>query len=282
MLRIAVPNKGRLSEDAVVLLKEAGYRCQLAPNELKCRDERNDIDFFFLRPKDIPAYVHNGVLDLGITGRDLALEYGAAYDEVLTLEFGESRFHYAVAASSTREIKDFNGLRIATSYPNLVRTHLQGLGIEARIVTLDGAVEISVQLGVADAIADVVQSGKTIKAAGLKIIGEPVVLSEAILIAKDHRIVDQTDVLTFTERLKGIITARKYMMIEYDISREHLTEACRITPGIESPTISPLNKGGWLAIKAMVRVDEVNQIMDQLKYLGAKGIIATQMSSCRL
>lgn len=282
MLRIAVPNKGRLSEDAVQLLKEAGYQCQAAPNELKCRDDRNDIDFFFLRPKDIPAYVHNGVLDLGITGRDLALEHGADYYEVLMLEFGQSRFHYAVSAASSLEVKDFNGLRIATSYPNLVTTHLKKLGINARIVTLDGAVEISVQLGVADAIADVVQSGKTIKAAGLKIIGEPVVFSEAILIAKDQKIIDQPEVVTFMDRLKGIITARKYMMIEYDISRDRLAEACRITPGIESPTISPLNKEGWMAIKAMVQTDGVNQIMDQLKHLGAKGIIATQMSACRL
>lgn len=282
MLRIAVPNKGRLSEEAVLLLKEAGYSCQVAPNELKTRDDRNDIDFFFIRPKDIVAYVNNGVLDLGITGRDLAIDSGTNCNEILPLEFGKSKFRFAVPEGSSLEVKDFNGLRIATSYPNLVTNYLKKQGITARIVKLDGAVEISVQLGVADAIADVVQSGRTIKAAGLKIIGEPLAVSEAILISKDPNVAKNPEVITFIERLKGIITARKYMMIEYDIPTALCDEACRVTPGIESPTISPLNKEGWLAIKAMVLADELNQIMDQLKKIGAKGIIATKLSSCRL
>lgn len=282
MLRIAVPNKGRLSEDAVQLLKEAGYYCQVGPNELTVRDDRNDIDFFFLRPKDIVAYVTNGVLDIGITGRDLALERGRPFHEVLVLEFGKSKFRYAVPKDSPLEVKDFEGLRIATSYPNLVRTHLQSMGMNAQIVTLDGAVEISVQLGVADAIADVVQSGQTIRAAGLKIIGEPLVVSEAIVIAKDETAGVNPEVVTFIERLQGIITARKYVMIEYDIPHELVEQACRVTPGIESPTISPLNKQGWQAIKAMVKSEEANQIMDELKRLGAKGIIVTKISSCRL
>ncbi len=282
MLRIAVPNKGRLSEEVVLLLKEAGYNCQVASNQLTIRDHRNDIDFFFLRPKDIVAYVYNGILDLGITGRDLAFESELDFHEILPLELGKSWFRFAVPADSPLQIKDFQGLRIATSYPNLVTNYLNGLGIQAKLIKLDGAVEISVQLGIADAIADVVQSGKTIEAAGLQIIGEPVVTSEAIVISKNTEITGSEPVQTFIERLKGIITARKYVMIEYDINQALLEQACRLTPGIESPTVSPLNKQGWFAIKSMVNSGEINQTMDELKRLGAKGIIVTKISSCRL
>jgi ATP phosphoribosyltransferase len=282
MLRVAVPNKGRLAEDAALLLKEAGYYCQVGPNELTVRDERNHIEFFFIRPKDIPAYVTKGVLDLGITGRDLALEGGRPFTELMVLEFGKAWFRYAVPEASPLTVRDFQGLRIATSYPNLVREHLRTLGIEAQIIVLDGAVEISIQLGIADAIADVVQSGRTMKAAGLKIIGDPLVTSEAILLAKEKETAADQEVAIFSERLKGIITARKYMMIEYDIPKDLVDRACAITPGIESPTIAPLNKQGWLAIKAMVKSDEANRIMDQLKELGGKGILVTRISSCRL
>lgn len=282
MLRIAVPNKGRLSEDAVLLLKEAGYYCHVESGRLMVRDEANDIDFFFLRPKDIPAYVTNGVLDLGITGRDLAQENCRPFSELFVLEFGQSRFCFAVAKDSPWTVQDLAGVRIATSYPNLVLNYFKEHGAQPQIVKLDGAVEISVQLGVADAIADVVQSGRTLKAAGLKIIGDPLVISEAILMSKDAKLAESQEVSTFIDRMKGIITARQYMMIEYDIPKALLDQACAITPGIEAPTISPLNKEGWYAIKAMVKTNAVNPIMDQLKHLGAKGIIVTKINSCRL
>jgi len=282
MLRVAVPNKGRLSEDAILLLKEAGYQCQAASNELMMRDERNNVEFLFIRPKDIPAYVTSGVLDLGITGRDLAFENEKPFSELMVLEFGKARFCFAVPEDKDLDLEDLHGLRIATSYPKLVRNYLEPRGIKAEVITLNGAVEISIRLGVADAIADVVQSGRTLKANGLKIIGEPVVISEAIVMAKDYTNGHSPEVTTFCERLKGIITARKYMMVEYDIPQALLEQACLITPGIESPTVAPLNKEGWVAVKAMVLSSEVNQIMDRLKQLGANGIIAMKISSCRL
>lgn len=282
MLRIAVPNKGRLSEDAIQLLKEAGYNCRAAANELSTRDERNNVEFFFIRPKDIPAYVTSGVLDLGITGRDLAVDNGKPFTELMTLEFGKARFCFAVPQGSALTVADLKGKRIATSYPGLVSSYLKSQNIEAEIVVLNGAVEISICLGVADAIADVVQSGRTLRANGLEVIGEPLVISEAILLAKDQANACDAGVVTFCERLQGIITARKYMMLEYDIHETVLEKACQITPGIESPTIAPLNKDYWLAVKSMVPAEEVNQIMDNLKALGAKGVIASKITTCRL
>lgn len=283
MLKIAVPNKGRLSEDAIQLLKDAGYNCsKSSSNELSVRDTDNDIEFFFIRPKDIPAYVTSGVLDIGITGRDLAIDNGKPFAELMTLEFGKAHFCFAAPNESELLPEKLSGKRIATSYPGLVQKYLDEKGIQAALVVLNGAVEISIRLGVADVIADVVQSGRTLKANGLKVIGEPLVVSEAVVLAKEGVDMKNAEVKIFCERLRGIITARKYMILEYDILKTSLEDACRITPGIESPTISPLNKEEWLAVKAMVPTDKVNLIMDQLKEIGAKGIIASKITACRL
>jgi len=283
MLKIALPNKGSLSEGAVQIVKEAGYRCRRYGRELMVRDRENDLEFIFLRPRDIAVYVHNGVLDLGITGRDLAVDSEADIVELLPLNFGRSDFYYAVPRESDRAPERFGGLRIATSYPNLVAGDLKKRGIQAAaIIRLDGAVEIAVQLGVADAVADVVQSGRTLEEAGLKIVGTPLLSSEAVLFARRREILQRDDVRVFMERLRGIVVARDYVMVEYDAPEAGLESVCAITPGIESPTLSPLSKKGWTAVKAMVKRREVNRIMDELKEAGATGIIVTNIRSCRL
>jgi ATP phosphoribosyltransferase len=176
----------------------------------------------------------------------------------------------------------FAGKRIATSYPRLVVDDLKRRGVDAEIIRLDGAVEISIRLGVADAIADVVQTGRTLEAAGLKVVGRPLLHSQAILAARSRDIEREARVHTFLDRVRGIVVAREYVMVEYDIPETMLEMACVITPGIESPTVSPLSKKGWVAIKSMSKKRDVNRIMDSLTKIGAKGIIITDIRTCRI
>jgi ATP phosphoribosyltransferase len=282
MLNIALPNKGGLSQDAIQLVNEAGYTCRRYSRELFVRDSANEVEFVFLRPRDIAIYVASGVLDLGITGRDLATDSGVAVDELLPLQFAKSTFRYAIPAESDMTPDDFEGLRIATSYPQLVRKDLAARHIKANVIRLDGAVEISIRLGVADVIADVVESGRTMVEAGLKPVGAPLLNSEAVLVARSKEMAGESEITAFISRLQGIVVAREYVMVEYD-APEHLLEmACMITPGIESPTIAPLSKEGWVAVKSMARKSEINAIIDKLAQLGAKGIIITDIRTCRI
>jgi ATP phosphoribosyltransferase len=282
MLQIAIPNKGSLSEAAVRLVNEAGYNCRRYSRELVVRDAGHDIEFIFLRPRDIAIYVSNGLLDMGVTGRDLAVDSESNFVELLDLGFGKSQFYYAVPKESDLTPDQFQGLRIATSYPYLVHQDLGHRKIAATVLRLDGAVEISIALGVADAIADVVESGRTMIEAGLKIVGDPILASSAVLVARSEKVREKAGVRAFLERLQGIVVAREYVMVEYD-APEHLLEmACMVTPGIESPTIAPLSKKGWVAVKSMAKKKEINGIMDKLAALGAKGIIVTDIRTCRI
>jgi len=282
MLQIALPNKGTLSEESVKLAHEAGYRCRRYSREMAVRDSAHAIDFVFLRPRDIAIYVGQGIIDLGITGRDLATDSGAAVAELLPLRFGRSRFCYAAPEASTLTPASLDGLRIATSYPNIVAADLNRRRQHADIIRLDGAVEISIQLGVADMIADVVESGRTLAEAGLRTVGDPILESEATLIAKNHDIRSQPAVKAFIDRLQGIVVAREYVMVEYDAPEHLLEAACVVTPGIEAPTVSPLSRKGWVAVKSMALKKDVNGIMDRLHTLGAKGIIITDIRTCRI
>lgn len=282
MIQIALPNKGALADDAIELVREAGYRCRRSRGELLVRDLENDVEFYFLRPRDIAVYVHDGILELGITGRDLAVDSNVPLEELMPLGFGRARFCYAAPEQKALRPDGLSGLRIATSYPNIVRQDLEKRGLEAQVVRLDGAVEISVALGVADVVADVVQTGQTLAEAGLEIIGEPVLQSEAILVARHEQMTDNGQVRQFIERVRGILLAREYVMIEYDIARDSLPAAAAVTPGIESPTVAPLTREGWVAVKSMARHRDVNPIMDQLAEMGARGIIVTQIRTCRI
>lgn len=282
MYRIAIPNKGSLSEDAVKLISSAGYRCKRSGRELLAVDEENGIEFVFLRPRDIAIYVSDGTFTLGITGRDLAIDSSCNVSELMPLGFGGSTFRYAIPKEKNLTPDSFEGLRIAASYPRLVQLDMEKRGVKCKVVKLDGAVEISVRLGLADAIADVVSTGRTMVEAGLKVVGEPILKSEAIVISSKPGIEKDPVVKTFLDRLKGIVVARDYVMIEYDVPEKMLTEACKVTPGIESPTVAPLNEAGWSAVKAMVKRKGINSLMDELSEIGAKGIIATDIKTCRL
>lgn len=284
MLRVAVPNKGALAGPASDMLREAGYRQRHEARDLTVLDPSNDVEFFFLRPKDIPIYVGSGELDLGITGRDLALDSGAPIEERLQLGFGGSTFRYAAPAGREWKVSELDGKRLATSYPNLVRDDLARQGVAAEVIRLDGAVEISIQLGVADAIADVVGSGRTLRQHNLAAFGDPICVSEAVLVQRANGAGDETEKAKaqLAARLQGVVFAQQYMMLDYDCPRELLDAAVAITPGLESPTVAPLAEDGWVAVRAMVSRKTVNQIMDALAEIGAKAVLASDIRSCRL
>jgi ATP phosphoribosyltransferase len=281
MLRVAVPNKGSLAQVAIATLNEAGYRQRTDDRDLIVSDPDNGVEFYYLRPRDIAVYVGSGELEAGITGRDLLIDSGADATEILPLNFGESTFRFAGPIDKNLTISDISGKRVATAYPGLVQQHLSELNIKAQIVRLDGAVESSVRLGVADVVADVVSTGNTLRQAGLKVFGEPILNSEAVVINRTNsKIRSELDVLI--RRLQGVVTARKYVLLDYDVEKKNVEEACLITPGLESPTISALQKPDWVAVRAMVLRDETNKVMDQLWAIGARGILVTDIHACRL
>lgn len=281
MLRIAVPNKGSLSEPAIELLAQAGYRTRRRGRELVLEDPENNAEIFFLRPRDIAVYVGQGRVHAGITGRDLVADSPSGAIELRGLGFGRSLFRFAAPTGTVTSVEELQGKRLAASYDHLVREYLAERGIEAEVIHLDGAVESSVQLGVADAIADVVETGTTLRAAGLEVFGAPILRSEAVLItAQQHMGSEQLAVLD--RRIQGVLVARDHVLIDFNIQEDRLPAATAIAPGLESPTVSALAEPGWLAIRVVSSKATVNQVMDDLREVGAKGIIVTALAASRI
>ena len=282
VLRIAVPNKGLLAEPAAEMLREAGYRQRGdGGRELILHDPDNDVEFFFLRPRDIAVYVGSGTVEAGVTGRDMLLDSGAPVEELLSLGFGSSTFRLAARPGTVGDVRALGGLRVATSYPGLLSKFLTDHGVDVEVIRLDGAVETAVQLGVADVVADVVSTGTTLRQAGLELVGEPIMTSEAVLITRAG-VQASAAVRQLVRRLQGVLVARRYVMMDYDIRVERVDDACAITPGIESPTVSPLHREGWVAVRAMVPRADAQRIMDSLWEIGARAIFVTDILACRL
>ncbi len=281
MLRIAVPNKGSLAAPAAEILGEAGYRQRRDTRDLVMTDPANEVEFFYLRPRDIALYVGEGTLDVGLTGRDLVLDSRAPVDERLTLGFGESLFSFAAPVGAFGSVEDLDGHRVATSYAGIVEDYVKERALGVHVTRLDGAVETAVRLGVADAIADVVSTGNTLRQAGLETFGEPILTSEAVLVSREGA-ADPDGFTVFMRRLQGVLVARTYVMMDYDIRVEQVEAACALTPGIESPTVSPLRREGWYAVRSMVPRGDAHHVMDELYDLGARGILVTDIHACRL
>ena len=281
MLRIAVPNKGSLSEPAVEMLREAGYRTRRDTKELVLTDTDNDVEFFYLRPRDIAVYVGSGTVDCGVTGRDLLLDSGSAAIEVMTLGFGGSTFRYAAKPGTCASVADISGHRVATSYPGLVGKHLAEQGVRPRSCGSTVRSRRRSRSGVADVIADVVETGTTLRQQGLEVFGEPILRSEAVLIRREGSH-ETAAVEVLRRRLTGVVTARHYVMLDYDVPVDLVEAACAITPGLESPTVSALQNKDWAAVRAMVPRARTNEIMDELYELGARAILVTDIAACRL
>ena len=282
MLKIAIPNKGQLAEPTQKLLREAGYLRSHHPRDLVVSDPENDVEFFFLRPRDVATYVGQGTLDFGITGRDLLIDSKSKAKSILDLGYGQSSFRIAVESNkASLGTAGLAGKKIATSYPNILQDWLDKSGIKAEVVVLDGAVENAVRLGVADAVADVVDTGTTLKQAGLVTIGEPILVSQSVLL-RGQSTKDSVETENFIRRISSVLLAREYVMVDYDIEQSKVEQATKITPGIESPTISPLHLSGWVAVRAMTKKKEMHRVMDELYSIGAKGVIVTEIMACRL
>jgi ATP phosphoribosyltransferase len=283
MLRIAVPNKGSLAGPAAEMLHEAGYQQRRESKELRIVDPTNEVEFFYLRPRDIAIYVSTGRLDIGVTGRDLLVDSGAGAEEILPLGFARSTFRYAAKPGTVGDgIADLNGKTVATSYEGIVAKHLADSGIDASVVHLDGAVETAIELGVAEVIADVVETGTSLRNAGLVVVGEPIMKSEAIVVRRTGADAEEPKVQQFLRRLQGVLVARTYVMMDYDCRVEQLEKAVALTPGLESPTVSPLHNEGWVAVRAMVPANEAQRVMDDLYEIGARAILTTAIHACRL
>lgn len=287
MLRVAVPNKGSLNDPATQLLSAAGYRVHREHKALFATDVPNDVQFVFLRPTDIARNVGSGVLEVGITGQDLLAAAGTAEAtmELLPLDFGVSKFYFAAPHGVATTIADLDGKRIATSFPVLVTQAAAKAGIHVELVKLDGAVETAVELGLADAIADVVETGASLQAAGLHTIGEPIMRSEAVLVRGAQRTLapaSERAIDVLIQRLRGVLIARQYVMMDYNCPIAALSAAREITPGMESPTVSPLDEEGWVAVRAMVPRPHAQAVMDRLWAVGARAILVTPLEACRL
>ena len=280
LLRIAVPNKGSLAQSAAEILRESGYRQRDDSKQLTLTDTENGVEFFYLRPRDIALYVGEGTLDVGITGRDLLKDSGAKAEEVMSLGFGRSRFRFAGPQGAFTDLTQLAGQRIATSYVGVVKSFLEDRGIDATVTRLDGAVETSIQLGVADVIADVVETGGTLRQAGLETFGDTILESEAVLVTRSGAVPAGFEI--FKRRVEGVLVARSYVMMDYDIPTDRVADAVRLTPGIESPTVAPLHREGWSAVRAMVPRDGAQRLMDELFEIGARGILLTDIHACRL
>ncbi len=279
MLRVAIPNKGILSETAVTMLKEAGYATRRDAKELHVLDDENNIEFFYLRPRDIATYVGSGSLDVGITGLDLLLDSRSSASVVEDLGFGESSFRFAGPAGKFKALEDLNGKRVATAYAQLVEDFLSKVGVSVELVSLDGAVETAVRLGVADAVADVVSTGNTLRQAGLEIFGPVILRSTAHLISGPTQ---SPESATLLRRLRGVVVAREYVIFDYDCPTVLVEKAAALTPGIESPTISPLRDQDWVAVRALVKASETNATMDSLYELGARAILVSALHAARI
>lgn len=283
MLRVAMPNKGALAEASAQIMRESGYRVRRESKELVVVDAEQQVELFYLRPRDIAVYVGRGHLDVGITGRDLLLDSGAPATEVMQLGFGGSTFRYAARTGEISSVDELDGKRIATSFAGLVAKDLADKGIDASVVHLDGAVETAVTLGVADVIADVVETGTTLRNAGLEVFGDPILHSEAVLIRPQDRVAEpDAAVEVLIRRLQGVQTASRYVMMDYDIRVELVEQACALTPGLESPTVSPLHREGYVAVRSMVPRASTNAVMDRLYEIGARAILVTEIAACRL
>ncbi|RCS54430.1 ATP phosphoribosyltransferase [Bremerella cremea] len=279
--RIGIPSKGRLAEVATELLGEAGLKFRRQDRSLFARVRDMPIDITFLRTDDIPVLCAEGAIDMGITGSDLVQEAEVDVETRMNLGVGKCRLALCVPEETEwQNVADMKECRVATSFPNVTRRYLEANGATPHLVNLSGSVEVMISLGIADAIVDLVETGSTLAANRLKIFAE-IGNYETILIQNQQK--RQPELADrIVRRLEGVVIARDYSLLEYNIQRDKLAEAEKITPGFNSPTINPLEDNAWCAVRAMVKRKEVIDVMERLDQLGASAILQTNIANCRL
>lgn len=280
-LRVGVPSKGRLADLVNGLLKQAGLSYRRQDRSLFARVKGMDIDITFLRTDDIPVLCAEGAIDLGITGSDLVLESGVELPQRMALGVGRCRLAICVPEDSAVEkVADLDGTRIATSFPNATLGYLKTHKATARTVELAGSVEVMIALGIADAIVDLVETGSTLAANRLRILDE--IGSYETVLIQSPSCIDTSLADRIVRRLEGVVIARSYSLLEYNVPREKLAEAKEITPGYNSPTVNALEDADWCSVRAMVKKGDVIDAMARLEAIGAHAILETAISNCRL
>ncbi len=274
MLRIAVQSKGRLYEDTMSLLSEAGIKIAGGKRSLLVESSNFPIEVLFLRDDDIPQSVASGVADLGVVGRNEMEERGEHVEVVRPLGFSRCRLSLAIPKSvEYNGLKWFEGKKIATSYPVILRRFMQEKGIEADIHVITGSVEISPGIGLADAIFDIVSSGSTLVSNNLREV-EVVMDSEAMLIATPGLSEEKRAVLEeLLFRIEAVKQAEDKRYVLMNVPSEHLEEIICVLPGMRSPTVMPLATPGWNSVHAVVDEKSFWNIISRLKELGAEGIL---------
>ncbi|MEM9367367.1 MAG: ATP phosphoribosyltransferase [Planctomycetota bacterium] len=280
-LRLGIPSKGRLSELAIGLLQQAGLKFRRQNRGLFARVSGLPIDLIFLRTDDIPTLCAEGAIDMGITGSDLVDEAQADVRTRMAFGVGKCRLAYCVPEDAPyKTAADLAGKRIASSFPNVTRQHLASVGADAHLVHLSGSVEAMIQLGVADAIVDLVETGSTLAANRLRVL-ETLGHYETVMIENPAR--RHSDVADrVVKRLESVLLARDYSLVEYNVPRSVLPKAEEITPGYNSPTINSLEDDSWCSVQVMVRRDDVVDVMDRLEAIGASAIFEMTLNHCRL
>ncbi|MCP4889132.1 MAG: ATP phosphoribosyltransferase [Rubripirellula sp.] len=280
-LRIGIPSKGRLSEIASGLLSQAGLSFRRQSRGLFARVKGMPIELIFLRTDDIPTLCAEGAIDMGITGSDLVQESGMAVNTRMKLGVGNCRLAVCVPIDADlQSAKDLDNKSIATSFPNITSRYLADAGAKSHLVSLSGSVEVMIQLGVADAIVDLVETGSTLAANRLRILDE-IDHYETVLI-QNHFDRDVETADRVVRRLEGVVIARDYSLLDYNVLRSQLAEAEAITPGFNSPTVNSLEDTQWCSVRVMVRRRDVIDVMERLETLGASAIIETPITNCRL
>jgi ATP phosphoribosyltransferase len=280
-LRIGVPSKGRLSELTEELFQQAGLTFRRLERSLFSRVRDMPVELVFLRAADIPVLCAEGAIDLGVTGSDLLEESGVDLRVRLKLGIGKCRLAVCVREDAPfTSVRQLDGLRIATSFPRLTQRFLEQHHTTAHLVALSGSVEVMVTLGVAEAIVDLVETGSTLAANRLRILAEIGEYESVLIQNHAQRFPDQAD--RVVRRLEGVVIARLYSLLEYNIPRAKLPEAEKIAPGYNSPTVNSLEDPDWCAVQVMVKRSEVIEVMEKLEALGASAILETQIINCRL
>lgn len=274
MLKIAVQKSGRLYEDSIRLLKECGIELNNGNKQLKAAAFNFPIEVFFLRDDDIPQYVYDGVADIGIVGENVLLEKEKDIDLVYRLGFGKCRLSIAIPKSMQyQSASDLNGLKIATTYSNILNNYLKKNNITAEIHEISGSVEIAPGIGLADAICDLVSSGSTLFTNGLKEV-EVILKSEAVLAANKKLSVENKAILDkLLLRINAVKTAKNNKYILLNAPNNQLKNIAGLLPGIKSPTIVPLAEEGWSSVQSVVNENDFWEIIEKLKSYGAEGII---------
>jgi len=273
-IRIAIQKSGRLNEDSLRILKDCGISIDNGKDQLKASSRNFPLEVFYLRNGDIPQYLRDGVVDIAIIGENVLIEKGADIEFVEKLGFSKCKVSLAIPKSVTyNSVRDLEGKRIATSYPNTVRDYLKEHGVQADLHIINGSVEIAPNIGLADAICDIVSSGSTLFKNNLKEV-EVMLKSEAVLAVSPQISEERRAILRKMQfRIKSVLQARQSKYVLMNAPNDKLDAILQLLPGMRSPTVLPLAEEGWSSVHTVINQDTFWEVIDELKSAGAEGIL---------